>query len=57
MSKPLAITKRQAKTLLQAAEEQGGIVEIETSIGTVRLIPKSLTSPKESLDAEPKGYF
>lgn len=57
MSKPLAITKRQAKTLLQAAEEQGGIVEIETSIGTVRLIPNSLTSRKAQLDEEPKGYF
>lgn len=57
MSRPLAVTKRQAKTLLQAAEEQGGIVEIETSIGIVRLIPNSLTHRKEQLDEEPKGYF
>ncbi|WDR03665.1 hypothetical protein PSQ19_06230 [Devosia algicola] len=57
MSKPLAITKRQAKTLLQAAQEQGGIVEVETSIGIIRLIPKDKSSDDESVDKEPKGYF
>lgn len=57
MTRPLSITKRQAKTLLRAAEEEGGIVEVETAIGTVRLIPHSLTSRTEKLDEEPKGYF
>jgi hypothetical protein len=57
MTRPLSITKRQAKTLLRAAEEEGGIVEVETAIGTVRLIPHSLASRTEKLDEEPKGYF
>lgn len=57
MNRPLAITKRQAKTLLQAAEEQGGIVEVETAIGVVRLIPHSLASRTEKVDEEQKGYF
>lgn len=57
MTRQLSITKRQAKTLLQAAEEQGGIVEVETAIGTVRLIPQSLASRTEKLDEAPKGYF
>lgn len=57
MTRPLSITKRQAKTLLQAAEEQGGIVEVETAIGTVRLIPQSMATRTGKVDEEPKGYF
>jgi hypothetical protein len=57
MTRTLSITKRQAKTLLKAAEEEGGIVEVETSIGVVRLIPHSLAARTEKLDEEPKGYF
>lgn len=57
MTRALSITKRQAKTLLKAAEEEGGIVEVETAIGTVRLIPQSLVPRTEKLDEAPKGYF
>lgn len=59
MTRHLSITKRQAKTLLQAANEEGGIVEVDTEIGTVRLIPAAL-APKpvaEPVDKEPKGYL
>jgi hypothetical protein len=42
LNKPLAMTKRQAKTLLKAAEEAGGIVEVKTAIGVIRLIPAAL---------------
>jgi hypothetical protein len=57
MTRALSITKRQAKTLLRAAEEEGGVVEVETPIGVVRLIPHSLVSRTEKLDEEAKGYF
>lgn len=57
MTRALAISKRQAKTLLKAAEEERGIVEVETKIGIVRLIPASLAKKDETLDEEPKGYF
>lgn len=57
MTRPLAITKRQAKTLLKAANEEGGIVEVETEIGIVRLIPAVLTKKTEEIDKEPKGYL
>jgi len=57
MSRALSITKRQAKSLLQAAEEEHGIVEVETKIGIVRLIPASMVRRDEKLDEEPKGYF
>lgn len=57
MTRTLSITKRQAKTLLKAAEEEGGIVEVDTPMGTVRLIPHSIASRTEKLDEEPKGYF
>jgi hypothetical protein len=58
MSRPLAITNRQAKTLIKAATEGNAIVEIETEIGIgiVRLIPAALVA-KEKLDDEPKGHF
>ncbi len=57
MTRTLSITKRQAKTLLRAAEEEGGIVEVETAIGIVRLIPQSIATRTEKLDEAPKGYF
>jgi hypothetical protein len=57
MTRALSITKRQAKTLLKAAEEEHAIVEVETKIGIVRLIPASLARKDEMLDEEPKGYF
>ena len=57
MTRILAITKRQAKTLLQAATEAGAIVEIETPIGVVRLIPGTLADKPKPVDSEPKGYF
>jgi hypothetical protein len=57
--RPLAITKRQAKTLLKAANEEGGIVEVKTDIGVVRLIPAVLARQQVAndpqVDPEPEG--
>ena len=57
MSRPLAITNRQAKTLIKAATEGNAVVEIETSIGIVRLIPASLVRNDKPVDKEPVGYL
>lgn len=57
MTRQLAITKRQAKTLLKAANEEGGIIEVKTDIGVVRLIPAVLAQMDKPVDEEPKGYL
>ena len=57
MTRQLAITKRQAKTLLKAANEEGGIIEVKTEIGVVRLIPAVLAQLDKPVDEEPKGYL
>lgn len=57
MGRPLAITKRQASTLLKAAEEHQGIVEVQTAIGIVRLIPRSVVKDSAPEQDEVKGHF
>jgi len=57
VTRQLAITKRQAKTLLKAANEEGGIIEVKTEIGVVRLIPAVLAQMEKPVDEEPKGYL
>ena len=62
MTRRLAITRRQAKTLFAAATEAGGVVEVVTEIGTVRLIPAELAPKpaapgKKAVDEEFEGYF
>lgn len=52
MTRPLAITSRQARTLIKAATEGNAIIEVETEIGIVRLIPAVLDKRKENLDDE-----
>lgn len=55
MPRPLALTKRQAKTLLKAAEEAGGVIEVKTEIGVIRLIPANLAQAEPTVDREPEG--
>lgn len=57
MGRPLAITKRQASSLLKAAEEQHGIVEVQTAIGIIRLIPRSVVNEAERSEDAVKGHF
>lgn len=59
MTRQLAITQRQAKTLVKVANEGKVIVEVTTPIGTIRLIPAELApqAPAKKLDPEPKGYL
>lgn len=56
MTRPLAITNRQAKTLIKAATEGNAIIEVETEIGIVRFIPAALDKRKPVGD-EPRGFF
>lgn len=56
-TRALAITKRQAVSLLKAAAEERGVIEIDTPLGTVRLIPEALAPKPKPVDDEPKGYF
>lgn len=57
MGRPLAITKRQADSLLKAAEEHHAIVEVQTAIGLVRLIPNSVVKETEKDKDEVQGHF
>lgn len=57
VNRPLAITKRQAKSLLKAANEEKAIVEVKTSMGVVRLIPAVLADRLEPVDEEPEGHL
>jgi len=57
MTKPLAISQRQAQTLLRAAEAEKAIVEVKVGETTFRLIPASLAQAKPEVDAKRKGYL
>ncbi|WEK04534.1 MAG: hypothetical protein P0Y65_20555 [Candidatus Devosia phytovorans] len=57
MTRVLAITRRQADTLFAAADKAGGIVEVETPIGTIRIIPAALAGKPKPIDKEPEGYL
>jgi hypothetical protein len=61
VNKPLAISTRQALALLKAAEKAGGIVEVKTPIGVVRLIPAALagnpSDPAIIVDEDPEDAY
>lgn len=50
MTRSLAISKRQAQTLLRAAEAEKAIVEVKVGDTTFRLIPASLAQRKPEVD-------
>ena len=57
MTRSLAISKRQAQTLLRAAEAEKAIVEVKVGDTVFRLIPASLAQVTAQVDDEPKGYL
>jgi hypothetical protein len=57
VSKPLAITERQARTLLRAADKERGIVEVKIGDTVVRLIPESQAQETYKVDRKGKGYL
>lgn len=49
MTSRLALTERQARALLRAAEKERGIAEVKIGAATVRLIPAVLAEKKLEL--------
>lgn len=52
MTRALALSQRQARTLLRAAEAERGIVEVKIGDTVIRLIPESLAQPAKPIDEE-----
>lgn len=51
-NRPLDITKRQARVLIEAADEANGVVEVKMGNTFVRLIPAKLVKESKRLDQE-----
>jgi hypothetical protein len=51
------VTKRQAQTLLRAAEAEKAIVEVKVGDTVFRLIPASLAQGKTEVDADEEIRF
>jgi hypothetical protein len=52
MSRALALSQRQARTLLRAAEAERGIVEVKIGDTVIRLIPECLAQAPRLIDDE-----
>jgi hypothetical protein len=52
VTRHLAITQRQARTLLRAAEAERGIVEVKIGETVIRLIPECHAQPEQPVDKE-----
>jgi hypothetical protein len=52
MTRQLALSQRQARTLLRAAEAERGIIEVKVGETVIRLIPESLAHPERRIDEE-----
>ena len=50
MTRALALSQRQAQTLLRAAEAERGIVEVKIGSAVFRLIPASLAQAQKPVD-------
>ncbi|ETA72297.1 MULTISPECIES: hypothetical protein [Mesorhizobium] len=50
MTRALALSQRQAQTLLRAAEAERGIVEVKIGSAVFRLIPASIAQAPKAVD-------
>jgi hypothetical protein len=57
MSKALALTERQARTLLRAADKERAVIEVKMGDTVVRLIPETLAQNDKVVDQKGKGYL
>lgn len=57
MTRALAITQRQAETLIRAAEAQKAVVEVKVGETVFRLIPASLAQAEKQVDRKGKGHL
>lgn len=56
MTRALALSQRQARTLLRAAEAERGIVEVKVGETVFRLIPECLAQAERPIDASPEDF-
>lgn len=56
MTRSLAISQRQAQTLIRAAEAEKAIVEVQVGNTTYRLIPKCHAPKSAVTPDEPKDF-
>ncbi len=52
MTRALALSQRQARSLLRAAEAEHGIVEVKIGSTVFRLIPASLAQAEKRVDED-----
>jgi len=57
VSKALALTERQARALMRAAEKEKGVAEVKIGTTVIRLIPASLAQEGLKVDDKGEGYF
>ncbi len=57
MTRALAITEREARTLLRAAEKERAVVEVKVGDKVFRLIPECLANKDGKIDDGQKGYL
>lgn len=57
MTRALAISKRQAQTLLKAAEAERGIVEVKIGDAVFRLIPECHAQKERPIDEDMEIRF
>lgn len=57
MTRPLAITEKQARTLIRAAEKEKAVIEVKVGDTVIRLIPAVHTQANAKVDAAPKGHL
>lgn len=50
MTKALSVSERQARTLLRAADKEGGIIEVKVGDTVFRLIPASLAQDRRAIE-------
>lgn len=57
MTRALALSQREARSLLRAAEAERGIIEVKIGDKVFRLIPECLAQESPKVDGKEKGYF
>lgn len=50
MTKALSVSERQARTLLRAADKEGGVIEVKVGDTVFRLIPASLAQDRRAIE-------
>lgn len=57
MTRALALTEKQARTLIRAAGKERAVIEVKVGDTVFRLIPADLAQELKPVDEKPKGYL